>query len=136
MNHIIQIIIVDDSQIFLEGIQEFLRRDQDFNIAAIFQSGADLLNNIDDFDPDLILLDIEMPGLNGIETAHQLSRFGLELKLIALTLYSDNQYIDKLVEAGFRGIANKNEISEQLRSIMFRVMQGGLSFPETSRASE
>jgi len=123
------IIIVDDSRIFLEGIQEFLKKEEAFEIVAVFHSGSELLQNINDYDPDLIMLDIEMPGLNGIETARQLSRFGIELRLVAMSLYMDNYYIKGLIEAGFRGMVNKNEITDNLPQILQYVMQGKLAFP-------
>jgi DNA-binding NarL/FixJ family response regulator len=126
----IQIIIVDDSRIFLEGIQEFLEKDVAYEIVAVFNSGSELLQNINEYDPDLILLDIEMPGLNGIETARQLSRFGIDLRLVAMSLYMDKYYIKGLIEAGFRGMVNKNEIPEKLTQILEYVMQGKLAFPQ------
>jgi DNA-binding NarL/FixJ family response regulator len=97
---------------------------------AEFSSGIEFLENIADFDPDLVLLDIEMPELNGIETARRLSHYGLELKLVAITLYHDQIYIQQLVEAGFRGFVNKNKVSEQLDQVINRVMNDELAFPE------
>jgi DNA-binding NarL/FixJ family response regulator len=130
MENKIQIIIVDDNPTFLEAISTFLINKNDYEIVACFTSGTALLENIDNYDPDLVLLDIELPGLNGIETARRLTSYGAELKLIAITLYHDNVYIKQLMEAGFRGFVNKNKVSEQLCQVIELVMKDELVFPE------
>jgi DNA-binding NarL/FixJ family response regulator len=126
----IKIIIVDDSPTFLEGISTFISQETDYEIAACFLSGTALLENLDNYDPDLILLDIEMPGLNGIETARRLSYYGVELKLVAITLHHDKVYIKQLRESGFRGFVNKNKVSEDLCQVFDHVLKDELAFPE------
>jgi DNA-binding NarL/FixJ family response regulator len=130
MENKFQIIVVDDNAIFLEGISTFINKNKDYHTTAVFSSGTALLENLRDYDPDLILLDIEMPGLSGFETARRLSFLGDELKLVAITMYSDNLYLRQLIEAGFRGCVSKNEIAVQLIKVMDRVMIGELVFPE------
>ena len=125
-----QIVLVDDNPIFLEGITTFLSKSADYEIVATFSSGADLVENINEYDPDLLLLDIEMPGLNGFETARKLSHLGNELKLIAITMYNDRVYLNQLIDSGFRGFVSKNEITKQLLRVMDAVMKGELAFPE------
>lgn len=125
----IQLIIVDDNPIFLEGITAYLSKIEAFEIAAAFSSGPDLLEAIDNYDPDVIILDIEMPWVNGLETAKRLNSNGIKLKLIALTLYYDDIYIKKLMEAGFMGFVNKNNVTEQLVRAIDLVMKGEYAFP-------
>jgi DNA-binding NarL/FixJ family response regulator len=127
----VQIIIVDDNPYFLEGITAYFSKFEQYEIMAVFSSGPDLLEAIDSYDPDVILLDIEMPWLNGMETAKRLSSHGVKLKLIALTMYHDGIYIKKLIEAGFLGFVNKNNVSENLVGVMEAVLRGELAFPET-----
>jgi DNA-binding NarL/FixJ family response regulator len=98
---------------------------------AVFSSGSSLLEELDNYDPDLILLDIEMPWLSGLETAKRLSSHGMKLKLIALTMYYDGIYIKRLIEAGFMGFVNKNNVSENLLHVINLVLKGELAFPET-----
>ena len=129
----IQIIIVDDNPIFLEGITTYLGKLEKFEIVAVFTSGPALLEELDQYDPDLILLDIEMPWLNGLETAKRLSSHGIKLKLVALTLYYDDIYIKKLIEAGFMGFVNKNSVSENLVQVMETVLKGETAFPEAKK---
>jgi two-component system response regulator DegU len=130
MKRKIQIIIVDDNPTFLEGISTFLSMETDYEIVACFLSGKTLLENINNYDPDLILLDIEMPELNGIETARRLSYYGVELKLVAITFYHDKVYIKQLRESGFRGFVHKNKISKDLCQVINCVLKDELAFPE------
>jgi DNA-binding NarL/FixJ family response regulator len=129
----IQLIIVDDNPIFLEGITAYLSKIEAFEIAAAFSSGPDLLEAIDNYDPDVIILDIEMPWVNGLETAKRLNSNGIKLKLIALTLYYDDIYIKKLIEAGFMGFVNKNNVTEQLVRAIDLVMKGEYAFPANDK---
>jgi DNA-binding NarL/FixJ family response regulator len=126
----IEIIIVDDSPIFLEGISTFLNKENEFEIVACFTSGIMLMNNINNYRPDLILLDISMPGLNGIETAIRLNWYRPELKLIAITMYQENVYLKQLMEAGFHGFVNKNNVYEKLSQVIHRVLKNEFVFPE------
>jgi DNA-binding NarL/FixJ family response regulator len=125
-----QIIIVDDNPTFLEGITTFLSLGDEFEIVALFSTSRALLDNINDYDPDVILLDIEMPAPNGIETARLLSFYGEKLKLIAITMYHDHVYLKQLIKAGFRGFVHKNQIGDKLRSVIERVINGELAFPD------
>jgi DNA-binding NarL/FixJ family response regulator len=130
----VQLIIVDDNPYFLEGITAYISKHEQYEIVAVFSSGPALLEAIDNYDPDLILLDIEMPWVNGIETAKRLSSHGMKLKLIAITMYYDGIYIKKLREAGFMGFVNKNNVSENLVQVIETVLKGELAFPETDKS--
>jgi DNA-binding NarL/FixJ family response regulator len=123
----IQIVVVDDNPTFLEGLSVFIDNEK-YEIIARFNSGVELIKNIMDYDPDIVLLDIEMPEMNGIETAERLNNYGTQLKLIAVTLYYDKAYVNALIEAGFRGMISKNEITEKLFPVIERVMEGDLAF--------
>jgi DNA-binding NarL/FixJ family response regulator len=130
MKHKIKIIIVDDSPTFLEGITTFLDKENEFEILACFASGNILLDEINNYSPDVVLLDIEMPGLNGIETARRLNWYRTELKLIAITMYHDNLYLKQLIEAGFHGFVNKNNVYENLSHAIKSVLKKEFAFPK------
>jgi DNA-binding NarL/FixJ family response regulator len=126
----IKIIVVDDNPVFLDGINTFLGKNKNYEVIALFSSGISLLENINDYDPDLILVDIEMPGKNGIEVARAISKFMVDPKLIAISLYHDILYIRKFKEAGFRGFVSKNKVAEELERVITIVMKGDRAFPE------
>jgi DNA-binding NarL/FixJ family response regulator len=130
MENRIQIIVADDNLTFLAALTSFLKSFDKYEVIAAFSSGASLLDSINDYDPDLILLYIEMPGLNGFEIASRLSSLGNELKLIAISMYQENIYMKRLMDSGFRGFVNKNNITGHLEQVMNQVMKGEVGFPE------
>jgi DNA-binding NarL/FixJ family response regulator len=105
---------VNDNQTFIEGMSAFLVKKHDYENISSFTSGTDLFGNINNYIPDLILLDIEMPGLNSIETAQRLNYYYPKPKLITITMYQDRVYLKQLIEAGFRRFVSKNDVSENL----------------------
>ena len=126
----IQIIVVDDNLTFLAALISFLKSIEKYEVIAAFSSGASFLDSINDYDPDLVLLDIEMPGFNGLEIARRLSILGNELKLIAISMYQENIYMKRLMDSGFRGFVSKNNITGHLEQAMNLVMKGEVVFPE------
>jgi DNA-binding NarL/FixJ family response regulator len=126
----IKIIAVDDNPVFLEGINSFLGKNEDYEVMAKFPSGLILLESINDYDPDLILIDIEMPWKSGLEVAREISKYIDSPKLIAVSMYHDVPYIKWLIEAGFRGFVSKNKVAEELDRVIAIVMKGDLAFPE------
>lgn len=126
----LQIIVVDNNPTFLDGITTFLNMQNDYEILAKFSSSVSFLENINEYDPDLILLDTGMPDLNGFEIAKRLNYYISDLKLVAITMYQDRVYYKQLMEAGFRGVVNKNSISKQLCPVIDKVIKGDLAFPD------
>jgi DNA-binding NarL/FixJ family response regulator len=124
----IRIVIVDDNPIFLRGLLTYMSNDR-YDIMASFTSGVELLSYINYYDPDIILLDIQMPGMTGIEAAIKLNYYGNQLKLVAITLYHENVNVQQLIKAGFRGLVGKNDIGDQLNQVIEKVMNGELAFP-------
>jgi DNA-binding NarL/FixJ family response regulator len=124
----IRIIVVDDNPIFLEGISMFLSRNDQYEVIGTFNSGPDFIEVMENYHPDIILIDIEMPWLNGLETAYRIKAFNSDLKFIAVTMYHDQIYTKKLMDNGFRGFINKNEIIEKLGGIIEKVMAGEIAF--------
>ena len=100
-----------------------------YDIMASFSSGIELLSQINYYDPDIILLDIQMPEMTGIEAASKLNFYGNQLKIVATTLYSESVNVQQLLKAGFRGMISKNEIGDRLHFVVEKVMDGELVFP-------
>jgi two-component system, NarL family, nitrate/nitrite response regulator NarL len=80
---------------------------------------------------DLLLLDVEMPNLNGIQTAKLLNFDHPRIKIIAITMYQDKVYLTQLIESGFLGFVNKANVSDELFDTIERIMEGELCFPES-----
>ena len=130
MSRKIRVALVDDNVAFLEGIEALLEIDDNLEVVGRFTSGEALLefshlNNV-----DLILLDVEMPGMNGIQTAKRINFEYPRIKIIAITMYQDAVYLTQLIESGFLGFVNKTNVSDELFETIDTIMKGDLSFPE------
>lgn len=130
MRRKIRVAIVDDNVAFLEGIEALLESDDNIEVVGRFTSGKALLafnhlNNV-----DLLLLDVEMPEMNGIQTAKRINFEYPRIKIIAITMYQDVVYLTQLIESGFLGFVNKTDVSDELFETIDRIWKGDLSFPE------
>lgn len=127
----IKIIIVDDSPSFLEGLTSLLERVPDYSIIGRFTSGDSFIEECIHFvgSCDIVLMDIEMPGKNGFETTSILNKIRPDLKFIAITMYHDKVYLQHLIECGFKGFVNKDEVSTKLYSTITAVMNNRYTFP-------
>lgn len=125
----INIIIVDDNSAFLETMEYQLQRHGKFNIIGRFTSGAELLEFPDLIRCKILLMDIELPGINGIAVARVVNFIYNHIKMIAVTMYKDQVYLEQLIKAGFRGFVSKFEVAEKLIPVICEVMTNKLSFP-------
>ena len=117
----LRIYIVDDHKLFREGLKLLLST-QDF-VHHIYEasSGRDFIENLSFVDCDLVLMDIEMPEMNGIEATEQALRIRPDLKVIVLSMYGDEQYYYKMVDVG---------VKELLVNILNNMRDGGQHKPE------
>jgi two-component system nitrate/nitrite response regulator NarL len=130
MNNQVKIIIADDNKSCLEGISDFLANEKRYTILAKFSSTTELINYSDLGLVDLILLDIEMPGISGIQTAKWIGHKFRHVKMIAITMHQDKVYLDQLLGAGFRGFVNKTEIAVNIRPVIEKVLSNKFAFPK------
>jgi len=118
----IQLVIADDHEIFRDGLSLMLSRQKNMTLAGQAQNGQELLRMVRESPPDVILMDIKMPQMDGIEATKILSREFPELKIIALSMFSEENLIVEMLEAGAKGYLLKNadklEILEAIKSVM------------------
>lgn len=126
-----KVAIVDDNLAFLEGLSALIDSEERFELVSKFSSGKSLLNFNKLNNIDLLLLDVEMPEMNGIETARLLNYNYPNIKIIAVTMYQDKVYLTQLIESGFLGFVNKTNVSDELFDTIDQIMKGELSFPES-----
>ena len=98
-----KIVLVDDKPSFRSTTKLLLRKIGGCRVTAEFSSGAEFVDNIASVDADLVFMDIEMPGINGIEATRRALAERPELTIIGLSLYDEPTYIEKLIDAGARG---------------------------------
>lgn len=126
----LRIYIVDDHKLFREGLKLLLSI-QDF-VHHIYEAsnGRDFIENLSFVDCDLVLMDIEMPEMNGIEATEQALRIRPDLKVIVLSMYGDEQYYYKMVDVGVKGFVLKNSGIEKVIAAIRAVAAGENYFSE------
>ncbi len=120
----IKIIIADDHRLFREGLVNLLSDSKDIEILAQAENGADVIVKAKELNPDVIIMDIGMPVLNGVEATGKLLKDFPSIKVIALSMHSDKQYIKGMLEAGASGYLFKNCAYDELIDAIHTVHAG------------
>jgi DNA-binding NarL/FixJ family response regulator len=122
----IRIVLADDHPIVLDGLRNLIRAEPDFALVGEAASGLSALKIIREQRPDVAVLDISMPELNGILLSRRLASEMPALRLLVLTLHEDRAYLNQALEAGVRGYVLKRSAVENLVQAIRAVMVGGL----------
>ena len=126
MTEKIRIVLADDHPIVLDGLRNLIRAEPDFALVGEAASGLSALKIIREQRPDVAVLDISMPELNGIVLCRRLAGEMPALRLLVLTLHEDRAYLNQALEAGVRGYVLKRSAVENLVQAIRAVMVGGL----------
>ena len=124
----IKIIIAEDHKLVREGIKSLLKKDQEFEVIAEAQNGLELIEILNDHDPDVVLVDITMPQMTGIEVISRMKVKKPYLKFIILTMHEEPEYILTGLQSGTQGFLLKNVEFEELRTAIKTVAAGGKFF--------
>jgi len=116
------ILLADDHKIVAEGLQRLLA--PEFSVAEIVEDGRKLLAANLRLKPDVVITDISMPNMNGIEAIRELRRSSPEVKVIVLTMHSDMDYVTEAFEAGANGYVLKSAAASELADAIRAVMKG------------
>ena len=117
----IKVIICDDHQILVQGLKSLLKDSEEIEIIATANNGQELLETLKNKKPDILLLDVDMPVMDGYETLKQVKSKYSSIKVISLTIHLDKTIIQKMMETGASGYLlkniNKSELSEAIRKV-------------------
>lgn len=128
MENKIKVFIVDDHDIFRDGIKLLLSSGQTAEVIGEACNGQEFLKHMESIKPDVTLMDIAMPVLDGIETSKRVRELYPDMKLLALTMFGDEKYYYQMIQAGVKGFVLKSSgISELLKAIT-EVNKGGSYF--------
>lgn len=116
--------IADDHVMIREGIKQLLEFDGDIEIIAEANNGEECIELLESFIPDVLLLDINMPGKNGIETLKEIKNKKMPVKILILTVHNEVDYLIKAIDIGIDGYLLKNSNSAELKKAIELVMQG------------
>ena len=124
MDDKIKIMIVDDHEIFRSGLKLLINRLKYGRVIAEVTNGKEFLDILELDMPDIVLMDIEMPVMNGIEATRKALEQYPDLKIIALTMFNDEEYVESMLNAGVKGFLLKSIKKETLDKALQSVMAG------------
>jgi DNA-binding NarL/FixJ family response regulator len=116
-----RVLLADDHVLVLEGLSKLLQKE--FDLIGTARSGTEALEMASDLQPDVVLMDISMPGMNGIDAARQLRERAPNTKVIALTMHNSPTYVRESLKAGMAGYVLKQSAAAELSSAVQTVMR-------------
>jgi DNA-binding NarL/FixJ family response regulator len=119
-----KVLIADDHPIFRQGLLKIIGADPAFEIVAEIGDGFEALAAIKKMRPDVAVLDISMPQMNGLEIARRVQQENLPVHLVILTMYKEEEYFDEAMEAGVKGYLLKENAVADLRNCLQAVAAG------------
>ena len=111
---ITKILLVDDHQMMRDGLRVLLEKEPGMRVVGDANTGRDAIHLIKELNPDVVVMDIALPGLNGIEATRQILELQPRIKVIALSMHSDKRYVIHMLKAGASAYLLKNCASDEL----------------------
>lgn len=124
MNKTVTILLADDHPVFRRGLQQVIGRNKIFRIIDEAASGDDTLQKIRTLKPDIVILDIDMPGMNGLDVAKIVQKESIPVKIIILTMYKEEDMFYKAVDYGIYGYVLKESAVLDIIDCITTVAQG------------
>jgi len=122
------IIIVDDHLIFRQGLKSIITLENIANVIGEASNGIEFIELLSDLKPDLVLMDIDMPRMNGLDATEKALEILPELKVIAFSMFSDEEYYYKMIDRGVKGFILKTSGINELETAIQNVMSGDTYF--------
>jgi len=124
MKQKVKLFIADDHQMFIDGLKALLKDTHWIEIIGEANNGKEVIEKIEEIQPDVLLLDVGMPELNGIDTTKIIHEKYPAIKIIALTMYDDQYRVSKMMKAGVQGYLLKNTTKHELLEAIDTVQLG------------
>jgi len=124
MEKCVEIMIVDDHEIFRKGLVMVINKLKNVKVVAEAVNGEEFLNMLDKIKPELVLMDIQMPVMNGIDATKTALQKYPNLKIVALSMFGEEEYLQNMVDAGVKGFLLKNISKEDLYRAIQLISEG------------
>ncbi|RDU23555.1 response regulator [Anaerosacchariphilus polymeriproducens] len=124
----IKVMIADDHKMVREGIKQLLELEGDIKVVTEVSNGIECLEKLKEFIPDVLLLDINMPSMNGLEVLKELNRKKFEVKVLLLTIHNEVEYLIKALDLGVYGYVLKDSGSNILKKAIYSVYNSSKYF--------
>ena len=126
----VRLFLVDDHQLFRNGLKFILNERNDMEVAGEASNGKEFLELLDFVNPDVVLMDIGMPVMNGIDSTRlALDRYP-NLKILVLSMFSESEYFNSMIDMGVKGFVLKDADNEELYQAIKKVFAGGTHFSQ------
>ena len=123
-----RILIADDHQILRQGLRSLLSRQPGFDVVADVADGVSAIRLVQEMNPDIAVIDVTMPDLDGIEATRKICAGSPAVRVIALSMHADQRFVREMVRAGASGYLLKDDAFEELAVAIRTVMDGGRYF--------
>jgi DNA-binding NarL/FixJ family response regulator len=131
----VKLFILDDHRMLIDGIKALLHNEDGFEVIGEATKASEALEMISNNKPDIVLSDINMPEMSGVEFTRIALENNSKLKVLALSMFSEKSYISEMLDAGASGYILKNTGKEELLSALTKVAEGGMYFSDEVSAT-
>lgn len=131
----IRVIIADDHSMVRQGLKQIVELEEDLEVIAQASNGDEAVAMAQKYTPDVILMDINMPGMNGIQATNRLKEIGCESRIIVLTIHTDREYLIKTVQNGASGYVLKDADADVLIKAI-RSVHAGQTYIQPNMTTE
>ena len=121
-----RLLLVDDHKVVRSGLRMLLDNEADLTIVGEAGTGQEALQLVEQLQPDLVLMDIGLPDMSGIEVTHQVKQRWPNIAIVALTIHEDEEYFFKMLQAGVNGYVTKRAAPEELLTAVRTAIAGGV----------
>ncbi len=124
MTNIIRVLLVDDQSLIREGLKALLELEQDIEVVAEAENGRDAIDLIGKFQPDVVMMDIRMPIMDGVAATREIRQKFSDVKVLVLTTFDNDEYVSAALQNGAMGYLLKDTPSEELAVAIRAVKKG------------
>jgi DNA-binding NarL/FixJ family response regulator len=124
------VIIVDDHKLFRDGLKFILSESGIAEVVAEASNGKEFLSMLAGIKPDLVLMDINMPVMNGIDSSKQALEIYPDLNILVLSMYGDEEYYNTMIDIGVKGFLLKDADTSELKVAILKILEGGTYFSQ------
>ncbi|SHH93787.1 DNA-binding response regulator, NarL/FixJ family, contains REC and HTH domains [Chryseolinea serpens] len=122
--------LADDHAMIRAGVKNLLRESEDIVVIGEAENGRQAVDLYEELKPDLIILDISLPDMNGMEVTQKILAFDPSANILMLSMYDDEDYVGRCIENGVKGYVVKNESGEELEYAVHTILEGKTYFSQ------
>lgn len=119
--HVVRVILADDHAVIRRGLRKILEKGSDILVVAEAGTGAEAIHLVRELKPDVLVLDIEMPDMNGDNVARELRKSHFPVAILILSAFNDRPFIEEIMQIGVDGYLTKDESPERIRAAIHNV---------------